>query len=103
MKSVHAGISEIVQLPAPKGPSDELLYRMDWGPFLTPLGDTVLTSVWDAGGLGAAGTSIEPDGLATALRLSGGTVAVTYTVSNTVTTMGGRTVKRSFKVRVDER
>ncbi len=103
MKTIHLSVGEIVQLPAPKGPADELPYRMDWGPFLNPLGDTVLTSEWDAGGLDAAGAAIEPGSLGTTLRLSGGTTGVTYTVSNTVTTTGGRTVKRSFKVRVEER
>lgn len=103
MKSIHAGISEVVRLPAPKGPADDLLYRMDWGPFLSPLADTIATSVWDAGGLGAAGDVIEPGALATALRLSGGTTGITYTVSNTVTTTAGRTVKRSFRLRVEER
>jgi hypothetical protein len=103
MKTIHLSVSEIVQLPAPKGPTDELPYRMDWGPFLNPLGDAVLTSAWDAGGLDAAGEAIEPGGQGTTLRLSGGTAGVTYTVSNTVTTTGGRTVKRSFKVRVEDR
>lgn len=103
MTTIHLSAREIVQLPAPKGPDDRLRYGMDWGPFLTPLSDTIVTADWDAGGLTAENPAIEAGAVSTSVWLSGGSEGVLYTVSNTVTTVGGRTVKRSFKVRVEAR
>lgn len=103
MSVVHAGRTEIVTLPDPKGPSDRLLYRMDWTAFLTPLADTIAQSAWDAGDLTASGAGVETGATATYLWLEGGAPGQSYTVSNTITTAAGRTVVRSFKLRVEER
>lgn len=49
-------------LPSPKDPADRLLYRMDWEPFLAPLGDAIDTapgsSVWS---VAPAGLTLGPD------------------------------------------
>jgi hypothetical protein len=103
MKTIKAGRSDIVTLPDPKDPGDRLLYRMDWTYFLTPLGDAIDTSTWDAGDLTVSGDGIEGGAMATYLWLEGGTVGRSHTVSNTITTGAGRTVVRSFKLRVEER
>ncbi|MFQ5509343.1 MAG: hypothetical protein ACE5FN_08395 [Leptospirillia bacterium] len=103
MSSIQAGITEIVTLPAPKGPSDTLMYRMDWTHFLSPMLDTISSSVWESNGLISANPAIEAGNLAATVWLSGGTAGGGYTVTNTVTTTAGRTVARSFRLNVAER
>jgi len=83
-----------------KDPNAILDYAVDWSRWLA--GDTIAVSAW-----------IAPDGLTkvsetnTATKatvwLSGGTAGQTYTVTNRITTAGGRTEDRSFTIRVEER
>jgi len=103
MRTIGAGRTEIVTLPDPKDPGDRLRYRMDWTGFLAPLGDTIGTSAWDAGELTPSGDGIEGGATATYVWLEGGTTGRAHKVSNTITTGAGRTVVRSFKLRVEER
>lgn len=102
-KTISAGRTQIVTLPTPKDPDDVLLYRMDWSAFLTPLSDTISTSTWDGDGLTVGTTAIETGSLKATAWLSGGTAGTTYTVANKIVTAGGRTVERSFKLKVEER
>lgn len=100
---VHASTACVVTLPMGKSPTDVRPYRVDWGPFLVPLQDRVLTSAWDGGGLTVEAHGIEAGGLATFLWLSGGSEGTTYLVRNTVVTFEGRTVRRSFRILVEKR
>lgn len=103
MKTLAAGASQILTLPSPKDPADKLLYRMDWTHFLTPLADTIATSAWDGGGLALSGAAVETGELAATVWIAGGRTGTTYTVRHKIETAAGRTVQRSFKVRVEER
>lgn len=68
----------------PKGPSDILSYGLDWTAWLS--GDTIATSTWAVATstLTTVGTS-NTTKVAT-IKVSGGTVGTTYTVTNTITT-----------------
>jgi hypothetical protein len=103
MKTLAAGASQILSLPSPKDPADKLLYRMDWTHFLTPLADMIATSSWDGGGLTLSGEALETGNLAAAVWIAGGSAGTTYTVRHRIETTAGRTVQRSFKLRVEER
>ena len=83
-----------------KDPDAVLDYAVDWLRWLA--GDEIATSVW-----------IVPDGLtrvsdaATTTKatvwLSGGTAGQSYTLTNRITTTGGRTEDRSFILKLEER
>jgi hypothetical protein len=83
-----------------KDPNAVLDYSIDWTRWLA--GDQVATSEW----LVPTGLTKVADSKASALAtvwLSGGTAGQSYTVTNRVTTTGGRTEDRSFTIRVEER
>jgi hypothetical protein len=83
-----------------KDPNAVLDYVLDWTKWLN--GDTIATSTW-----------IVPPGLTlnshtnTTTRstawISGGSAGQSYTVTNRITTLGGRTEDRSFIIAVAER
>lgn len=84
----------------PKDPQSTLDYAVDWTAWLA--GDTIDHSIW-----------IVPDGLnrvseaktgtVATLWLSGGMLGETYEVANRIVTTGGRTVVRTFSVRIEQR
>jgi len=83
-----------------KDPNAVLDYTIDWSRWLA--GDQIATSAW----LVAAGLTKVADSRAGSLAtvwLSGGTAGQSYTVTNRITTTGGRTEDRSFTIRVEER
>lgn len=83
-----------------KDPDAALDYTVDWARWLA--GDTIAASAW-----------LVPVGLVTGGKtntasnatvwLSGGAAGLSYTVTNRITTAGGRTEDRSFIVRVEDR
>jgi hypothetical protein len=83
-----------------KDPDAVLDYSIDWSRWLA--GDQVATSSWTL-----------PDGLEkvsdaqtstkTTVWLRGGTIGESYTVTNRITTSGGRTDDRSFLVKIEDR
>ena len=83
-----------------KDPNAVLDYSLDWTRWLD--GDAIATSEW-----------IVPDGLVrvtdsrttkiATVWLSGGLAGQSYTITNRITTTGGRTEDRSFAVKVEER
>ncbi|MBI4904403.1 MAG: hypothetical protein HY820_45690 [Acidobacteria bacterium] len=83
-----------------KDPNAVLDYSLDWTRWLN--GDAIATSEW-----------IVPDGLVkvtdsrttklATIWLSGGLAGQSYTITNRITTTGGRTEDRSFAVKVEER
>jgi hypothetical protein len=83
-----------------KDPDAILDYAVDWSRWLA--GDAIAASTW-----------FVPTGLTKATEsntatkatvwLSGGVAGQTYTVTNRITTTGGRTEDRSFTIRVEER
>lgn len=83
-----------------KDPNAVIDYSLDWTRWLD--GDAIATSEW-----------IVPDGLVkvtdsrttkiATVWLSGGLAGQSYTITNRITTTGGRTEDRSFAVKVEER
>ncbi|MFY8163269.1 MAG: hypothetical protein ACOVKC_03430 [Brevundimonas sp.] len=78
-----------------KDPVSILDYEIDWETWLDV--DTILTSNFtvEAGLTKASQSLTATKGI---VWLSGGTLGETYLVSNTITTAGGRTENREFRV-----
>jgi hypothetical protein len=80
-----------------KDPDETLDYPIDWADFLGS--DTISTSAWTA----AAGITVSSESstnTTTTAFFSGGTAGISYLVTNRITTAGGRSVDRSFLLRV---
>jgi hypothetical protein len=72
-------------------------YGFNWAPWLDS--DTIATSEWDV----PEGITEDSDDNTTTLTtvwLSGGTAGETYTLTNTITTAGGRTDERTVHIKV---
>ncbi len=83
-----------------KDPNAVLDYSVDWSRWLD--GDTIATSAWTVPA-GLTKVSDANTTTKTTAWLSGGTADQSYTVTNRITTTGGRTEDRSFIVKVEER
>jgi hypothetical protein len=83
-----------------KDPHAVLDYTIDWTRWLA--GDQIATSAWLVPtGLTKVGDSKTAS--SATVWLSGGMAGQMYTVTNRITTTGGRTEDRSFTIRVEER
>lgn len=83
-----------------KDPNALLDYVADWSEWLDT--DTIATSTWTV----PAGLTNEGEQNTTTTAtvwLSGGTAGTSYTVTNRISTAGGRTDDRSITVKVKER
>lgn len=87
-----------------KDPQAVLDYGLDWALWLSESNsDSIQSSTWVSAPSGLThGTTTNNAGI-TSVYLSGGTVGSVYTVTNHITTVGGRQDDRSFRVRVVER
>lgn len=83
-----------------KDPEAVLDYAVDWSRWLA--GDEIVTSEWTVPS-GLTKVSDSKTTTKATVWLSGGTVGQSYTVTNRITTTGGRTEERSFTIRVEER
>ncbi|MCC6366857.1 MAG: hypothetical protein IT165_25325 [Bryobacterales bacterium] len=83
-----------------KDPNAVLDYSVDWTRWLN--GDSIATSDWTVP-VGLTEVTDTHTGTKATVWLSGGTVGATYTVTNRITTTGGRTDDRSFDVKIAER
>jgi len=84
-----------------KDPSDTLDWSMDWNLFL-PATDALTASEWAVPG-GITKTKESFTARSAHIWLSGGTVDMTYVLTNKVTTSEGRIVERSLSILVVER
>jgi hypothetical protein len=84
-----------------KDPDAVLDYSVDWSKWLA--GDQIATSAWSVSdpALEAGVDSNTPT--RTTVWLSGGVACQAYTVTNRITTSGGRTDERSFVIQVQDR
>lgn len=76
---------------------------IDWSSELDPASSgavTISTSTWTGGGLTIASSSTSGYVTTAYVSTSGGTSGSTYTVTNTVVTSGGETLKRTLRFRV---
>jgi len=98
-----AGIEAVIPADAvfTKDSAEVLDYRRDWSAWL-PIGDTINTSEWTvASGITKDSDSRDDD--SATVWLSGGTDGEEYTVTNKITTNGGRTGEYSILVRVRQK
>lgn len=92
-----------------KDPADVKTYTFDYDTANLAAGATIATSVWTVAGSDALlivdQTTILSGARRTQLRLSGGTLGTTYTVTNTITTSESpaQTKERSLKVLVENK
>jgi hypothetical protein len=76
-----------------KNPADVVDYSIDWIQVLRALdNDSIASAIWNAPGLGLGTQSVL--GTTTSAFISGGIDGQSYTVTCTITTTGGRTVRR---------
>ena len=91
-----------------KDPSSSLVYSMDWSDWL-PLGDTIATVAYtlqvranDPAPLTKSNEAVQ-SGYITLVKLAGGQVGKTYTVTAAITTVDGLIDRRNFRVKVENR
>lgn len=91
-----------------KDPSAQLIYSIDWATEWLASGDniatvnfTVSTIDGDASPVVVEDSGVQAD--VAFVELSGGTAGELYTVTCTITTDGGSTESRRFRVKVEER
>lgn len=84
-----------------KDPDATLDFGIDWSDWLAS-GETISTSVWTVEAGIMEESNSHTDDVAT-IWLSGGTAGNTYTLTNRITTSGGRTDDRSILIKVEER
>lgn len=86
-----------------KDPDAKLDYTRDWSAWLAAAGDdTIDTSTWIVPAGLTAGAESQTD-TSTTIWLSGGTVGERYSVTNRVTTTGGRIDDRTFTIDIRQR
>ena len=79
-----------------KDPDAVLDYQIDWSDWLDT--DTIADSTWTAPDDGITMDSDEASTTATVVWLSGGTAGDIYTLTNHITTDGGREDDRSIQI-----
>jgi hypothetical protein len=85
-----------------KDPQAQLDYLIDWAAWLGA--DTIATSTWVSSDPTVLVVEIETNTPTTAtVWLSGGVDRERYTVTNTITTVGGRTDERTISVRIKQK
>lgn len=80
-----------------KDPNEVLDYQIDWSARLGS--DTISTSTWTVPS-GITQTTSSSTSTTTTIWLSGGTTGTKYTLTNEITTTGGRTMDESVRIRL---
>tara|TARA_Y100000310_G_scaffold324866_1_gene387325 strand:- start:14413 stop:14682 length:270 start_codon:yes stop_codon:yes gene_type:complete len=84
-----------------KDPDDVLDYSIDWEAALN--GDVLTTSNWSISPSGLTVDASSINGDKTIVWLSGGDEGVSYNVTNSITTAGGRSIDRTVSISVRQR
>lgn len=84
-----------------KDPNAVLDYAIDWSKWLA--GDQIQASVWSVSDPALEAASETNTAAQATVWLSGGAVGQSYTVTNRITTAGGRADERSFVIQVQDR
>lgn len=80
-----------------KDVSDTVDYEFGW----VEIGnDSILTSTWASDDLSIVSSAV--DGVTTNVTVSGGSAGIVTNLTNTITTLGGRTLQRSVYISVEE-
>jgi hypothetical protein len=85
-----------------KDPNAVLDYTFDWGPYLTPLNDTIQTVTWITSA-GITKVSQSNTAVTATAFVSGGVLGEKETLTCRITTSGGRTDDRSVTLQIVER
>lgn len=85
-----------------KDPNATLDYTFDWGPYLTPITDTIVSVVW-VPSAGITVTSSSSTAVTATAFISGGTIGAVETLTCRVTTAGGRIDDRTIELEIVER
>ena len=85
-----------------KDPNAVLDYTFDWGPYLLPIADTIVTATWVHS---AALTKVSQSNTTTTATVfvSGGVEGTSETLTCRITTAGGRTDDRSVILKITPR
>jgi hypothetical protein len=84
-----------------KDPDAVLDYSVDWSKWLA--GDQITTSIWSVDDPAIEVADDSNTSTRATVWLSGGVASESYTVTNRITTSGGRTDDRSFVIQVQDR
>lgn len=87
----------------PKDPLDVLDYEIDYSEFLTAASDTIESSEWSVSPTGLTIESNANTTTRTKVWVSGGTLGVTYRLSNTIVTNNGRILNQSAHLKIRDR
>jgi hypothetical protein len=82
-----------------KDPNAVLDYTVDWGPYLTPLADTIASVTWITSAGLTKVSQINTTTTATAF-VSGGVLDTTETLTCRIVTAGGRTDDRTLSLKI---
>lgn len=82
-------------------PAEKLDYQLDWTGFLGA--DTISSSAWASTPSGLTHVAAPNTTTTATLRISGGLVGTTYTVTNHVVLASGQEAERSFYLKVVDR
>lgn len=87
-----------------KDPAEKLDYQLDWDAEYMRGADTISASTWTSTptGLTHVATSVTAS-IKANIRISGGLVGTTYTVTNHVVLASGQEAERSFYLKVVDR
>ena len=84
-----------------KDPDAVLDYSIDWSKWLA--GDQIQTSEWIVSDPAIQAANESNTATRATVWLSGGAAGQSYTITNRITTSGGRTDDRSFTIKIAER
>jgi hypothetical protein len=84
-----------------KDPNAVLDYSVDWSKWLA--GDQIQTSSWSVSDPALEAADDSSTTTRTVVWLAGGVTGRSYTVTNRITTSGGRTDERSLVIQVQDR
>lgn len=85
-----------------KDPNATLDYTFDWGPYLTPIADTIATATF-LPDTGLIVTNPSHTNTTAVCFVSGGTEGTTMNLTCRITTTGGRTDDRSISLKIVQR
>jgi hypothetical protein len=85
-----------------KDPDEVLDYSIDWSARM-PSDDHIVTSTWPSLPSGITVDSDEQTNTTTTLWLSGGTLGQSYSFTNRVVTLGGRTMDQTVTIKVKQK
>jgi len=82
-----------------KDPDEKLDYTLDWTLRVTET-DAIVTSIWTTPSSGLTVASTSMSSYTSTIWLSGGTIGITYYMTNRITTVFGRIMDQTCKLKI---